>query len=278
MAGQVYRFLTKITEGDTVVTGDPSRRLYFVGRVESAAELHADAALGLRRRVTWQSEVSRDALKVATRNTLGAIQSLFKLSAEALDDLLANARPIGSSDSSEAGPEPGESTEEAKASLEDLREEVIEKSREFIEDMIAKLDADELERLVAGILRGMGYKARVTAKGPDRGVDVFASPDGLGLQEPRIFAEVKHRKARTAAQEVRSFLGGRQSGDRCLYVSTGGFTKDARYEADRANVPLTLIDLPRLRELLVEHYASVDIETKQLVPLMQLYWPLDQES
>lgn len=30
------------------------------------------------------------------------------------------------------------------------------------------------------------------------------------------------------AQELRAFIGGRQAGDRCLYVSTGGFTKEAR--------------------------------------------------
>ena len=29
-------------------------------------------------------------------------------------------------------------------------------------------------------------------------------------------------------RQLRSFLGGSSIGDRCLYVSTGGFTKDAR--------------------------------------------------
>lgn len=64
-----------------------------------------------------------------------------------------------------------------------------------------------MEQLVAAILRAMGYKARVTPKGPDRGVDVIASPDGLGLEEPRIKAEVKHRpKTPIGSQLIRSFL------------------------------------------------------------------------
>jgi predicted Mrr-cat superfamily restriction endonuclease len=50
-----------------------------------------------------------------------------------------------------------------------------------------------MEELVARILRAMGYKAKVSLKGPDRGVDVIASPDGLGLTQPRIKEEVKHR-------------------------------------------------------------------------------------
>ena len=33
------------------------------------------------------------------------------------------------------------------------------------------------------------------------------------------------------AQEIRSFLCGRHPGDKGLYVSTGGFSKDAHYEA-----------------------------------------------
>lgn len=66
----------------------------------------------------------------------------------------------------------------------------------------------------------------------------------------RIFVEVKHRSQVIGAREVRAFLGGRKRGDRCLYVSTGGVTKDARYEADRADVPIALVTLPRLRALL----------------------------
>ena len=54
---------------------------------------------------------------------------------------------------------------------------------------------------------------------------------------------------------------------------TGGFSKEARYAADRSNVPLTLIGLPQLRELLIEHYESADTETKRLVLLVRMYWP-----
>jgi restriction system protein len=131
-----------------------------------------------------------------------------------------------------------------------------------------------MQDLMAGILRAMGYSAQVSPKGPDRGVDIIASPDGLGLREPRIFVEVKHRPGSSmSAQNLRAFLGGRQATDRCLYVSTGGFTKDARYEAERSTVPITLIDLPRLRDLLIEHYDSLDAATAAMVPLTRVYWP-----
>ena len=57
------------------------------------------------------------------------------------------------------------------------------------------------------------------------------------------------------------FPWGRRTGERCLYVSTGGFSADARYEADRSTVPLTLLTMPDLRELLVNYYESLDSET-----------------
>jgi DNA invertase Pin-like site-specific DNA recombinase len=49
----------------------------------------------------------------------------------------------------------------------------------------------------------------------------------------------------------------------------------ARYEAERSAIPITLVDLPQLRELLIEHYDSLDLESKALVPLQGFYWPME---
>ena len=131
-----------------------------------------------------------------------------------------------------------------------------------------------MENLVAAVLRALGYQARVTPPGPDRGVDVIASPAGLGLETPRIKAEVKHRsKTPIGAQDVRSFIGGLREGDRGIYVSTGGFTKDARYEAERSLTPVTLVTLDDLVELIVTHYDQFDIDARALLPLVRIYMP-----
>lgn len=75
--------------------------------------------------------------------------------------------------------------------------------------------------------------------------------------------------------EIRSFIGGLRDGDRGLYVSTGGFTKEANYEADRSSIPITLLDLDDLAELLVTHYDRFDSEGRALIPLVQVYWPAE---
>ena len=93
------------------------------------------------------------------------------------------------------------------------------------------------------------------------------------MEDPRIFVEVKHRSGPIGAPSVRSFLGGRRPGDRGLYVSTGGFARDAKYEADRAPIPLSLLDFDDLVALALEHYDGLDVDSKRLLPLKRLYWP-----
>lgn len=143
---------------------------------------------------------------------------------------------------------------------------------ELIKDRVSQLGWEDMERLVAGMLKAMGYCARVTPKGPDGGRDVIASPNALGFESPRIVAKVKHRKGAMGAPAVRSFIGGLRAGDRGLYVSTGGFTKEARYEADRANVPVRLLDLDSLVRNYVEVYGKADDETRSTLPLTRIWW------
>jgi restriction system protein len=156
-----------------------------------------------------------------------------------------------------------------------LKDETVSRSHELIKDKIIALAPDEMEELVASILRAMGYKAKVSPKGPDRGVDVVASPDGLSLTQPRIKAEVKHRSGSMGAPTIRGFIGALREGDSGLFISTGGFTREARYEAERSTFPLTLIDLDDLADLIVSHYSKFDLEGRALIPLVRIYWPVD---
>ena len=61
-----------------------------------------------------------------------------------------------------------------------------------------------------------------------------------------------------SAFTIRSFIAGLRPGDSGLYVSTGGFAKEARYEADRADVPIRLLDLDSFVRTYVEVYDKVN--------------------
>ena len=75
------------------------------------------------------------------------------------------------------------------------------------------------------------------------------------------------------SSDLRSFLGGLRQGDRGLFISTGGFTKEAKYEAERSPIPLTLLDLDDLAISIVTYYDSFDSDGRALFPLLRMYWP-----
>lgn len=268
----IWKFRETFRKNDQVLTYDPASRKYLygviVGDYEYAPKIIADYPH--LRRVRWESRISRDALSPSARNTLGSTVTIFKPGAEVISEFARLA---------ESGPMPIAQTLDDPASdkldLDTIRQDVVGRSHEFIKDKILALSPDDMEFLVASLLRAMGYKARVTPKGPDKGRDVIASPDGLGFQEPRIVAEVKHRpKDPTSPDKIRSFLGGLRDGEAGLYVSSGGFTREAEYEAVRAKHPVTLVRLDDLAELIVEHYDRFDTDGRALIPLVRLYWPV----
>lgn len=265
---QVYKFRSEMKTGDRVISYDPNQREYLVGTISGDYEYNEDIIPEYPRirRVVWKGSVLRDSLSTDTKNSLGAISTLFNPSNEAIEEielLLSGKKP--------AEPELDEvdEVEEQKFLLKDMQS----RSHEFIKDKVIKLDWEQMQELVAGVLRAMGYKTQISPAGPDQGKDIIASPDGFGFETPRIMVEVKHRKGSIGAPDIRSFLGGRHKDDKGLYVSTGGFTKDAVYEAERANIPLTLMTLDDLVKALNEHYENMDLDARVLVPLTNVYWP-----
>lgn len=266
-AGQMHRFVNEFEIGDGVITYDTQRRTYLTGTITGPAVYRegVDEELTCSRSVAWGDMVDRDALSQESRNTLGAIQTLFQLpdySCIEIESRLAGEAPP---------PEP----ELPEAADLDPFDAIQERALERLKDRIIQLEWSPLQELVAALLRALGYRTTVSPQGSDRGKDIFASPDGFGFEQPRIVVEVKHRKGQTmGAPEVRSFLGGRHKDDRCLYVSTGGFTREAYYEAERAAIPITLMTLDDLARAIVANYEKFDTVGQSLVPLTRIYWPL----
>lgn len=77
------------------------------------------------------------------------------------------------------------------------------------------------------------------------------------------------------AAEIRSFIGGLRAGDKGIYLSTGGFSKEARYKAERSAIPMKLLDLDDLALLIETHYPNFDAEGRALLPLTRIYLPAD---
>lgn len=265
-SAQIAKFRFDFKVGDYVITYDPETRNYSVGKIRSDYKYNSNLEYKNVREVSWIKDISRDDLSVATKNSLGAISTIFEVPEEPKRELLdlLEGKKIE---------KPKEETEK-KEEINKIKEDFEIKAREFIKDKLIHLSWEEMQDLVAGLLRSMGYKTIVSPPGRDRGRDIRASPDGLGLQDPTIISQVKHRPGEQMnAQELRGFIGILRGNKRGLYVSTGGFSSEAKLEAERSNGPLTLVDLEELTTLVINNYDNFDSDTRDILPLAKIYWP-----
>jgi len=103
--------------------------------------------------------------------------------------------------------EQAEEAQEQEAGTSALFEEAEESAWSEIEQHLGRMHPYDFQKLVAGLLRGMGYfVAWVAPPGPDMGVDILAHSDPLGINGPRIKVQVKRQADKTSVTGVRSFL------------------------------------------------------------------------
>lgn len=135
-------------------------------------------------------------------------------------------------------------------------------------------NAYEFQDLVAALLRGMNYYTPFVApKGKDGGIDVIAYQDPLGAKSPRIKIQIKHRESTANVSEIRELMGLLQKeGDIGLFISTGGFTSDAKVTARTSHVHVELIDFDRFIALWQEFYDKLNDEDKDRLRLRPVYF------
>jgi restriction system protein len=266
-SGQLYRFTREIKIGDYVLTYLQSSREILIGQISGEYNFDSQYIHPYYphvRQVNWLRKVSRDEFSKPARNSLGSSLTVFQI-----DDHLAEVHKlaIGERDLIEK-----EIEEEISPPF---YEEVKSKADELISDMISQLGPFEMQDLVAALLRAMGYRAVSVKPGPDRGVDIEASPDALGFEKPRVKVQVKHRTGKVTGPAMREFVAVLRQSDNGLYVSTGGFTNDAEFEASRSREPLKLLSREEFIDLLLEHYEKLEPEYKTLLPLRRIWVPVE---
>lgn len=153
-------------------------------------------------------------------------------------------------------------------------EEASEIANTEISQRLSTMPPYEFQRIVAGLLKAMGYHIAWDAPpGKDGGIDVLAWSDPLGATSPRLKVQVKRQQMAVSVDGLRAFLAVIGDSDVGLFVSLGGFTKDAASEARlHPTRKLTLIDMRRFLELWVQHYAKLDDDVRQKLPLRPIYF------
>ncbi|MGH7717422.1 MAG: restriction endonuclease [Gemmatimonadaceae bacterium] len=175
----------------------------------------------------------------------------------------------GEGDDEEAGGESAIALEEAE-----------ESAASAIRKYLAAMPPYEFQNLVAALLRAMDYHVLwVAPPGPDQGIDVIASSDPLGTGTPRIKVQVKQQPdTRIAVDGLRAFMAVLGDQDVGIFISAGGFTREAQREARaQERRTLTLIDLDQLVRLWIEHYENVRDTDRLRLPLRPVFFLAPQE-
>jgi restriction system protein len=157
-------------------------------------------------------------------------------------------------------------------------EEAEEAARRAIYDYLAVINPYDFQDLVGKLLEAMAYHVVwIAPKGKDGGLDLLAQGDPFGVNGPRIKGQVKRREQKATEEELRSFLSLIEQDDVGVFISLTGFTRDAHELARRASRRITLIDGDAFLDLWVEHYARIDEEGRQLLPIKRVSF-LDLEA
>ncbi len=269
-ASQLHRFVHEIKQGDTILTPIQDTREIMIGTCAGPYRYEPDQDRELHhiRPVSWTTRISRDELSVQARNSAGSTLTLFSMN-QHRDEIEALASGKEVKADPDTGSDEGAGTQ--------LFEEVRGQAEELISDKITHMDPFDFEELVAALLRAMGYFASRTAEGADRGVDVIAQSDALGLESPRIKVQVKQRSQRAGAVDLRNFIATLRGRDRGLFVSTGGFSREALYEAERvpSGVSVTTLTRDDFIQLLTDHYERLEPEARAMIPLRKVFIPID---
>ena len=148
--------------------------------------------------------------------------------------------------------------ERIDAALAELEEAV---SRELLA-LIGAAPPAFFETLVLRLLHAMGYgtsKAdlqRVGGTG-DGGVDGIISLDRLGLE--KVYVQAKRWQSNVGRPDVQAFFGalaGRRA-KKGVFITTSGFTREAREFAESVSDSIVLVDGARLTALMIEHGVGV---------------------
>jgi restriction system protein len=145
--------------------------------------------------------------------------------------------------------------------------ELLERSHQQLKDDLAqellaqvKLCSPAFfERLVVQLLLAMGYGGSLRDAGQaigrsgDGGIDGIIKEDRLGLDV--IYIQAKRWEGNVGSSEIRNFVGSLvgQNAHKGVFITTSGFSRDARDYAKTISHNVVLIDGETLAELMIDH-------------------------
>ena len=168
----------------------------------------------------------------------------------------------------------------AAATLEDAQEN----ARRGIEEQLKKMNPYQFQDLVAAVIESTGWTIQNIAKrGPDGGIDIEATLDTLGTQQPRLCVQVKHyinSGQNVRAQEVSELRGSLPDSNTSagMLVCSTDFTKAATAISEKNTPHIDLRNLNDLLDMIEARYEKISAKGKKLLNLKPVYFIAPDEE
>ena len=277
-AAQVNQFVNVAQIGDLVVTPMKTSSTIAIGRIDGPYKPGSDGAV--TRAVRWiKTELPRDTFRQDLLYSFGAFMTVCEITR---NDALGRVQKV-----LETGKDPGDGAlppSGSKATLAAGIEEIgadqpfdLERTaRDQIERRIGSVfTGHDFTRLVAAILDAQGYRAHVSPPGADNGVDIVAGNGPLGLDSPRIVAQVKSGTVLVDQPTLQALIGSIQDthADHGLIVSWGGYTNAVRKRINELYFRVRLWGRQEVVDNLLAVYERLPEDIKAELPLGR-FWML----
>lgn len=264
-AGQLFRFVHEMKIGDLVAFPSKRSRMIHLGRVTGGYKHNPVPEPGYpqQRTVEWLRKLPRTHFSQGALYEIGSALSLFTIKTYTDEFLMALESP------DDSVPVPANEDQ----TVAEVKHDIEESTSDFILKVLAQqTKGHPFSEFVANLLQTMGYRTRISAPGPDGGVDIVAHKDVLGLEPPIIKVQVKSSDGSVSDPVLSSLYGKVGPSEFGLFVTMGTFTKAAiQFASGKSN--LRLIDGVELVSLILEHYELLDSRYKAIMPLRRVYIP-----
>ncbi|GAA1471823.1 restriction endonuclease [Corynebacterium felinum] len=275
-AGQLWNLSHEIKADDLVIMPNKITRELALGLVTQGYEYLAANEPDYQHvvHVQWHRLITRDAAKQDLLYVLGSLQTVFS---PTRNDAVSRLKAL-----MDTGEDPGmnaraytkqkevlgaaaNSDDEALADIEEIAKDQVEKqiSQEFA--------GHDLAFLIAEVLRADGFTVDMAPKGKDGGIDLRLGRGILGIESPRILAQVKTGKLeRPVVQQLMGLINSRHA-DFGLLVTWDQLTKDARAEAEAQGFRLKVWEKHDIIANVLRNYAKLPEEIQHKLPLKQVW-------
>jgi restriction system protein len=262
-AGQTFRFIHEMKEGDLIAYPSKRDRKIHIGKITGPYRYDPTIEEGYPnlRPVEWLKTLPRTDFSQAALYEIGSAMSFFQIKnyAEEFQAALSGSiLPLAPKDDATVG---------------EVSENIEQTTKDFILKKLAtELKGHPLEDFVAHLFEVMGYQTRISPEGADGGIDIIAHKDELGFEPPLIKIQVKSKDGTIGDPEVSALYGKVSPNEFGLIITLSTFSTQAKHFA-RNKSNLRLIDGEELIDLVLKHYENFNSRYKGLIPLKRVYIP-----